>query len=254
MGLYAITGSASGIGAAIKTRLVSEGHDVIGIDVAEADVQADLATADGRQTALDALRERAPDGLDGFVPSAGVGPDRSKELITRLNYFGALTTSLGALEMLEKRGGALVAIASNSVSMPADNDELVKLLLADDEDAAVTCAEAMELGQYVYSGTKIALTRWMRGNSAEWARRGVRINVVAPGMTMTPLVEVTLSNPKLKALMEQHRDSIPLKRTAEPEEIAAVIRFLLGADASFCCGSLLFIDGGFDAQTRPEAV
>ena len=255
MGLYAITGTASGIGAAVKKRLANEGHETIGIDLKEADIVADLSTAAGCETALAALRERAPDGLDGFIPCAGVGPGLPRDLILRLNYFGALATILGALELLEKRGGALVIIASNSIGMPADDvEELIKLMLAGDENVAVAHAEALSSGQMVYAATKKALTRWMRANCAEWVGRGVRINAVAPGMVMTPLVQAGFADPNYKKLLEQFKESIPMKRTGEPEEIAAVINFLLGPESSYCCGSVLFIDGGADALLHPHSI
>ena len=67
MRTYAMTGGATGIGAELKRQLLAEGHKVISVDIKEGDIIADLSTAEGRQTAIDGVRERAPDGLDGFI-------------------------------------------------------------------------------------------------------------------------------------------------------------------------------------------
>ena len=74
MGIYAMTGGATGIGAELKSQLLAAGHEVISVDIKEGDVIADLSTAEGRQAAVDGVRERAPDGLDGFIPCAGLPP------------------------------------------------------------------------------------------------------------------------------------------------------------------------------------
>ena len=74
MGTYAVTGGASGIGAAICRRLNNDGHRVIVVDLAEGDIQADLLDLSGRQKAIDGIRSLAGDGLDGFIPCAGLGP------------------------------------------------------------------------------------------------------------------------------------------------------------------------------------
>ena len=73
MGSYAMTGGATGIGAAIKQRLRGAGHTVIVVDVKDADVIADLGTRAGRDSAIEGIRARANGGLDGFVACAGLG-------------------------------------------------------------------------------------------------------------------------------------------------------------------------------------
>ena len=80
MGLYAITGGATGIGAAIKQQLRDARHQVLVIDIAgdDTDIQADLSSAEGRLAAIDAIKAAAPDGLDGWVPCAGVRPKRPR--------------------------------------------------------------------------------------------------------------------------------------------------------------------------------
>ena len=117
MGTYAVTGSASGMGAAVLARLVAEGHTVIGVDLREADVVADLATADGRRTAAAAVLERAGGVLDGAVLAAGLGPapgrDRAR-LIAEVNY-------LGVVELLEAWRPALAAAERAKVVVFSSN-------------------------------------------------------------------------------------------------------------------------------------
>ena len=117
MGLYAMTGGATGIGDAIKRRLRDEGHEVVVVDIKDADILADLSTADGRKAAAEALRAAAPDGLDGLVTCAGLGsnvPDRA--LITQVNYFGTVELVEGLRDLLALRRGSVLLISSNSAS------------------------------------------------------------------------------------------------------------------------------------------
>ena len=96
MGHYAMTGGATGIGNAIKQQLTAQGHQVTVVDIKDADIVADLSTAEGRQAAIDGINAAAPDGLDGFVPCAGVGPQVSPaSLVGKINYFGALAVYRG---------------------------------------------------------------------------------------------------------------------------------------------------------------
>ncbi len=253
MGTYIITGGATGIGAAVRERLTGEGHQVIVIDLKDADINADLSTAEGVATACDAMRESAPDGLDGFVPCAGVGPHLPPLTVARLNYFGAIATTRAALPLLEKKQAPAVLISSNSAPMTnSRDDKLAAAFLDDDEEGVAKMMEDYKDGTAVYATGKYALGCWMRRNCAEWAKRGVRMNAVAPGMTITPLVEANRQDPRFKELMDEFEDHIPIQRAGQPEEIAAVICFLLGPEASFCCGSVFFIDGGTDTLLRPD--
>lgn len=74
MGIYVVTGSASGIGKATKERREQEGHKVISVDLQNADIIADLSDDSACDHVADQINKMAPDGLDGFVPCAGVGP------------------------------------------------------------------------------------------------------------------------------------------------------------------------------------
>jgi len=78
MSVVAISGAASGIGAATAELLAERGHRVIGIDLRDADVMADLATPDGRAQAVDTVLELCSGTLDGLVTAAGIGPSSTQ--------------------------------------------------------------------------------------------------------------------------------------------------------------------------------
>jgi NAD(P)-dependent dehydrogenase (short-subunit alcohol dehydrogenase family) len=86
----------------------------------------------------------------------------------------------------------------------------------------------------------------------EWAGAGIRLNAVVPGAVQTPLLQAGLDHPALGDAIRGF--PIPLGGFGRPEQIAAAIAFLLGPDAAFCSGSLLYVDGGSDALLRPDSV
>ena len=252
MGTIAMTGGATGIGAAIRKLLIEAGHRLIVVDIKDADINADLSAPEGRTQAIAGIQAAAPAGLDGFVACAGVsGSVPNKPLIPGVNYFGAVALVEALKPALAQRGGAVVLISSNSAPMET-SQEYVELLLAGDEAAAKKLAETTD-GHPLYSGSKQALARWMRRNTADYARQGIRLNAVAPGYTRTPMTESVAKDPAYADAIKQFLESIPLRRAGEPEDIAKAVQYLLSADASFVCGSVLFVDGGHDAMLRPDA-
>jgi NAD(P)-dependent dehydrogenase (short-subunit alcohol dehydrogenase family) len=253
MGLYAMTGGATGIGQAIRNRLRDDGNEVIVVDLKEADIVADLSTSEGRQEAIAGLEAAAADGLDGLVTCAGVGANvPNQALITQVNYFGTveLIKAMGAL--LRKKGGSVVLVSSNSAPMN-NSPEFVDLLLSGDEAGALALAEAMD-AQEVYSGTKKAVACWMRANAAEFAGAGVRMNAIAPGYTQTPMTEKVENDPTYGPAIKEFMDTIPVGFPGSPEDQAAATSFLLSPEARYVCGSVLFVDGGHDAMFRPSQV
>jgi NAD(P)-dependent dehydrogenase (short-subunit alcohol dehydrogenase family) len=247
----AVTGSAGGIGGAIRGRIEAAGHEVIGVDVRDAEVEADLSSADGRRGAIDAVIERADGPLDGLVVAAGIGGSTAapSSMVARINYFGAAALLEGLHDALV--GGALgaaVAISSNSITLVPEDTALVEHCLAGDEEAAAAAADALH-GETVYANAKLALARKVRRLAVEWAP-ALRVNAVAPGPVLTPLTEAALAHPDtgdaIKAL------PIPLDRWSEKSEIADAVWFFLSPSSA--TGQILFVDGGTDALVRPDAV
>lgn len=252
MRIVAITGGATGIGAAIRRQLLAESCRVIMVDIRNADIEADLSTPEGRQKAIDGIRAAAPEGLDGFVPCAGLGPHvKPHSRVTRVNYFGALATLEGVRDLLITRQGSAVLISSNSASMPGLDQRYLALLKAGDEAAACAHIDTLD-GHNAYAGGKFALTCWMRRHSAAWAADGVRMNAVAPGITRTPLTDTATQDADFGEAMKAFAASVPVGRVGEPDDIAQAVCFLLSPQAAFICGSVLFVDGGHDAMLRPD--
>ena len=253
MGVIVVTGCASGIGAAIRARAGSDGHRVIGVDLRDAEVSADLATPAGRSNAVTAIERDCGGCLDGLVVCAGVGPQvEDRALIVSLNYFGAQQLLDGLCAALARGAQpAAVAISSNSSTIPTSESPLVGACLDGDEEAARRIAGTLAGGQ-IYGGSKLALTRWVRRQAPrpEWAGAGIRLNAVAPGPVQTPLLQAGLDDPLYGPAIRGF--PVPTGGFGSPADVAAAVAFLLGPQARFCCGAVLFVDGGTDALLRPD--
>jgi len=253
MSVCAITGSASGIGAAIRRRLERDGARVIGVDLRDAEVVTDLGTQAGRDAAVAGVLAGCSGRLDRLVVAAGIGSHvRPPSLVASVNYFGAVDVLDGLFEALRKGASpAALAVASNSAQLaPVDESPYVKALLAHDEAEARRLADEVGNSILAYLGSKHALSRGVRRRAGDWGRAGVRINAIAPGPVRTPLLQGDMDDPVTGAAIRNF--PVPLGRVAEPEEIAELAAFLLGPAGSFIQGSIYYIDGGSDAQVRPD--
>jgi NAD(P)-dependent dehydrogenase (short-subunit alcohol dehydrogenase family) len=249
-----VTGSASGMGAATKARLEAAGDKVIGVDIKDADVVADLGTAEGRQAAVDGVAALA-ESLDGLVTWAGLPglTDRPGSLLASVNYFGSIALLEGLRPLLAKGDRpAAVAISSNSTTVqPGVPMDVVQACLAGDEAGARAAADkASSLA--TYPATKTAIAWWVRRNAPTeaWAGAGITLNAVAPGAVETPLLQASREDPTVGGFIDAF--PIPVGRKGTADELAAFVQFLLGPDARFFCGSVIFVDGGTDAQARPD--
>ena len=252
MGTAAVTGSASGIGAAITRRLEADGDRVIGVDLRGADVEADLSTPEGRKSAVAGVLSACDGKLDRLVACAGLGAHLDDfALIASVNYFGAVATLDGLKDALSGReGAAAVAVCSNSARFGPFDDHPFVLACLDGNETLAREIVAKENGFLAYGGSKHALCRAVRRRVSEYGEAGVRLNGICPGATQTPLLQGSLDHPVFGPGVESL--NIPLGRRAEPEDIAVVIDFLLGPGACFVHGSILYADGGTDATARPD--
>jgi NAD(P)-dependent dehydrogenase (short-subunit alcohol dehydrogenase family) len=244
-----ITGSAGGIGAATRQRLEKEGARVIGVDVRDAEVIADLSTAAGRDAMVAAVADASGGVLDGLVAAAGIMGQ--EPLVVAINYFGAIATLEGLRPLLARGTDAsAIAISSNSTTTtPGLSQELVDVILAGDEAAALD-ATSNAPGLFAYPASKLALARWVRRHAPQpdWIGAGIRLNAIAPGVIETPMtkndLEFIFSIPDIFP--------VPIGRPGRPEEIASLLAYLLSPDAGFFCGSVVFADGGTDAAVRAD--
>ena len=256
---YVVTGSASGMGAATAARLRADGHRVIGVDRAHADVVADLSTPEGRSDAALGVLEIANGRLDGAVMAAGLGPgsgaDRAR-LIAEVNV-------LGVVELLERwrsaltttgRGKVVVLGSNSTTTTPAVPDRTVRALMSGDVDKAVRSARLFGPARpaIMYAASKIAVSRWVRHQAirTEWAGCGIRLNALAPGAVMTPLLEEQLASPREGRAVR--RFPVPVGGFGDPDQLAAWVCFMLSDAADFLCGSVIFVDGGTDAHFRAD--
>ncbi len=212
---------------------------------------ADLSSPEGRAVAVAGVTEASGGALSGLVTCAGLAgdPDRPGSLVASVNYFGTVEVLVGLRHLLEP-GGSAVAISSNSTTVqPAVPGAVVEACLAQDEDRARALAD--EAGSMVtYPASKLAVAHWVRQNATgeDWAGAGLRLNAIAPGMIDTPMVAAMRANHETGPLLDLL--PIPVGRPGRPEEIAALVQYLLGPDGGFFCGSVLFCDGGSDALLR----
>jgi 3-oxoacyl-[acyl-carrier protein] reductase len=232
-----VTGGSKGIGRAICVELGRCGYDVVvnyhsdekgAVDTLEHVRQLggngrimgfDVRDAQGSQQAIQTLLADV-DSLDVLVNNAGVTADGLFLMMSRENWKKVVDTTLDGFynvtrpiieKMIRQRRGSVVSIAS------------VSGLVAN-------------RGQANYSAAKAGLIGASRSLSAEVARLGIRVNVVAPGLIQTDMIkDLPLTN--IKAM-------IPMARVGKPEEVARVVRFLCSDDASYISGQVIGVNGG----------
>ncbi len=199
-------------------RLVrAAGGDAIALsgDLSDIDVPAKLVEA--------AVSEFG--GLDGLASNAGVAsPGKIADLsvadwdtMFAINLRSAWLLAKSCYPHLKNSRGAACFTSSMSGQMPHE-------------------------GSGAYSPTKAALTMLAQTLALEWAPDGIRVNVVSPGMTHTPMSEKMYADPKIKQAREE---LIPLSRIGDPKDIANAIEFLISPLSSYITGQDLCVDGGF---------
>jgi len=221
-----ITGGNSGIGLASARRFVDEGAFVFitgrrGVRALQGDVSS-LDELDRIFSTIRAEKGR----LDVVFANAGIGEFAPLGAITEAQYDrtfdvnvkGTLFTVQKALPLMTA-GGSIIMTGSTTGSMgtPAFS---------------------------VYSATKAAIRNFARTWALDLKATGIRVNVLAPGPTLTPGLEGLVAGDALDALVGALKAQTPLGRIADPAETAAVALFLASDESSFMTGSEVFVDGG----------
>jgi NAD(P)-dependent dehydrogenase (short-subunit alcohol dehydrogenase family) len=256
---YVVTGAASGIGAATTRYLRQRRGRVIACDIHDADVIADLTTAEGRAALVDGVTRLSEGRIDAIVANAGGG---APETSLSLNFFGAVAT-LDGLRPLLKTSPAPRAVAVSSVAaMRPPISALVEACLSMDETAAIAAARdviatgkqnPVDTAVSLYGAAKLALQLWCRRAAArpEWAGAGIPLNVIALGFFDTPAAAYILSDPNYRASMGR---LAPLRGAypGRPEEAAAALLWCVSVENSQMTGQILYVDGGIECLARGE--
>ncbi len=251
--VIAVTGAASGIGLTTAGRLAAGGAKVALIDLDEATlaaaagnlaaagrnvlaIPADIADAAAMEAAMTRVVQRF-ERLDGFVANAGVRmqstpivdlDDAVWDRVVRVNLRGPFVSCRAAARAMRgNTAGAMVLVASIS-------------------------GHAVRLGQSAYCASKAGVIRFSAVLALELAEHGIRVNSVCPGTVNTAMFKLAQAQDRGAKELEERihgslarmRAGIPLRRIAEPEDVAAAVRFLLSADARHITGQALFVDGG----------
>ncbi|HON59642.1 MAG TPA: 3-oxoacyl-ACP reductase FabG [Smithella sp.] len=232
-----VTGASRGIGRATAVELAAAGYFVVinfksNEDAAKETLEmvrsaggdgelSRFDVADNTQTkeAVKAIVERHKN-IKILVNNAGITADGLFMLLGEEEWDSVINTSLKGFynmtkpvlrEMIRKKSGAIVSVSSLSALMP-------------------------NRGQANYAAAKAGIIAASRALAAEVARFGIRVNVVAPGLIETDMIQ--------DAPVEQIKQMIPMARLGKPEEVARVIRFLCSDDASYVTGQVIGINGG----------
>ncbi len=221
--LAIVTGSASGIGAAITELLRAEDWTVAGIDLSErAEHVADVSDPAAVHAVIRGIQDDLGD-VDAVVSAAGhydITPvsDISAHALHRMLrvHLGGLRNTVRAVlpSMLARGSGAIVAVTSELAIGGGDGDAH-------------------------YAAAKGAIIGLVRCLAAEVAGHGVRVNAVAPGPTDTPLLA---ADSPWRA--PDYLATLPNRRLTRPDEIARIVSFLLDPDAAYCTGEVISPNGG----------
>lgn len=238
--LALVTGAGQGIGAAIAEALAATGAEVICTDIRRERAQATARDLSSRgckaraeildvtdSASIDALARALPP-LDILVCNAGIVTNTPAEDMTdaewdqviAVNLTGVFRTCRGfGRRMLEAGSGSIINIGSMSaqiVNVPQP--------------------------QCHYNASKAGVHHLTKSLAVEWARRGVRVNAVAPTYIETPLLHDLESQP---GLLSRWLEMTPAGRLGQPGEIASVVQFLASDASSLLTGSIINADGGY---------
>jgi NAD(P)-dependent dehydrogenase (short-subunit alcohol dehydrogenase family) len=238
-----VTGATTGIGQATAARLGSEGA-VVAVNhlpqqdpaptlerIAAARGQGFPIVADmrdpGQVTAMVHEAAERAGRLDAVVSNAAINPLMRWDETTIEDFNALFETNV--------RGTWVVCT------------EAAKQMIAEGHSGAICCVSSISAhvgapGQTAYCGTKGAISMLAKALGRDLGEHGIRVNAVEPGWVKTPMAEPLLSEPEV---LRYYTERVALHRGGEPEELAAVIAFLLSDDASYVTSATLLADAGF---------
>ncbi|MDH4140657.1 MAG: SDR family oxidoreductase [Coriobacteriia bacterium] len=256
---YVIAGTASGIAAATARTLRERGETVIGIDIHDADIVADLSTKQGRLDAADQAIEMAGGKVDAAIACAGLAHPIAKTV--SVNYFG-MTEWLEALAPTLAKSEAPRAAAISSMASLMPNDKALVEAMCVDDDEAKALARAQELvdigggmEQLIYGSTKRAISRWVRRQCVkdQWAGNCIPLNAVGPGIVRTPMTADMIATEEARAGLDA-QVPMPCNYYLEPEQVGYLLIWLASIENTHTTGQTIYIDGGSDAVLRGENI
>jgi len=233
-GVAVVTGATGGIGAAICRRLARDGFRVAVTDLDLPRCQELAAEVGGSAHVLDVTDAAASAALaaelggvevvvnnagwDRFMPFLETTPELWDQVL-RINLHGQIAVAHAFARGMAERGrGALVNISSDA-------------------------GKVGSTGETVYAAAKGGVIAFTHSLAREMARHGVRVNCVCPGPTDTPFLDVFQSEGGQKVVEAMTR-AVPMRRLAQPDEIAAAVAFLASDDARYITGQALSVSGG----------
>jgi len=233
-GIAVVTGAAGGIGSAICRRMAAGGYRAATTDLDVDQCQALARELNGSAHALDVTDAAASAALaaelaevavvvnnagwDRFMPFLETTPELWEKLL-RINLFGQIAVAHAFARGMAERGhGVIVNVSSDA-------------------------GKVGSTGETVYAAAKGGVITFTRSLARELARQGVRVNCVCPGPTDTPFLDVFQSEGGQKVVEAMTR-AVPMRRLAQPDEIAAAVAFLASDDARFITGQALSVSGG----------
>ncbi len=249
----ALTGGATGIGAAVAAKLKAAGHHVTAFDIGDpgpnADhwVKTDLSDPVSIAQALDA----AEGPFDALINNAGLPPREGlAELVLKVNYLGLCAFLDGMLDKLAS-GGTIVNTASRAGAGWRDNLDQVKALktIGHDDVAGFIADQNMDATR-AYNLSKEAVIVMTMARAEEMTRRGLRMNSASPAAVSTGILDDFIT-----AFGEIVAKNIARAgRAGLPDEAADVIIFLASPESAWIKGQDIVIDGGMSAMAMSDAL